>query len=150
MLKALPSTVAGILADARSVRLERTFDAVLVLSHLLNEPADGPAFAATAAAHLVRDGLVIGEIYPRDWQPEASVGRETRVGDIGIVLERARRIGDLVDAEVRYDVAGQRWRQPFVARILDPSALSALLGSVGLRFERWLDRPGFFAARLRP
>jgi hypothetical protein len=38
------------------------------------------------------------------------------------------------------------WRQTFTARLLDESGLRALLQAAGLRFDRWLDRPGWFVA----
>jgi SAM-dependent methyltransferase len=147
MIDALPAGVVGIVADARSVRLDRRFDAVLVLSHLLNDPDAGPGFAATARAHVEAGGIVIGEVYPGDWQPEAAVGRESRIGAVTLVLTRAVRRGDRVDAEVRYAVDGRAWRQPFVARVLGEEQLQELLASVGLRVETWLDRAGWFVAR---
>ena len=55
---------------------------------------------------------------------------------------------DIVDAEVRYDLDGRTWDQPFVTRILDQAALEARLGDAWLRFDRWLDEPrGWFVAR---
>ena len=147
MIAALPDGVEGILADAATVRLARRFDAVLMASHLVDDPENGVAFARTAAAHLGAGGVVIGETYPPGWDADSSVGRTTRLGDATIVLSRARRIGDLVDAEVRYGVDGMEWSQPFTARVLDEDGLRALLREAGLRFDRWLERPGWFVAR---
>lgn len=147
MLDALPDDIEGVLAEATTVRLGRRFDVVLMASHLVDDPADGPAFARTAAAHVAAAGVVIGEAYPEGWDPEAAVGRTSRLGDAEFTLVRARRDGDLVDAEMRYVVDGVEWRQPFVARILDEPALRQLLADAGLAFERWLDRPGWFIAR---
>jgi SAM-dependent methyltransferase len=149
MIAALPSGVDGIVADARTVRLARRFDAVLLASHLLNAPLDGPAFVATAAAHVKADGVVIGETYPPGWDPEEGVGRETRLGNARITLLRAALVGDLIDAEVRYGVDDRLWTQPFTARLLDEAGVRALLGTAGLEFDRWLDRPGWFVARPR-
>lgn len=147
MIAALPSGVEGIVADARTVRLGRRFDAVLLASHLVNAPADGPAFAATAAAHLDDDGLVVGQTYPPGWDPTAGVGRRTRLGDATIEVLRAHLEGDLLVAEVRYGVDGLEWRQPFEARVLDEAGLRSLLAGAGLGFVRWLERPGWFVAR---
>jgi hypothetical protein len=116
-------------------------------SHLVDDPAGGLAFARTAAAHLADAGIVIGEAYPPGWDPEAAVGRTSRLGDAEFTLVRARRDGELVDAEMRYVVDGVEWRQPFVARVLDEPALRRLLADAGLAFERWLERPGWFLAR---
>ena len=148
MLAALPAGVEGILGDARRIRLGRRFDAVLLASHLVNAPADGPAFAATAAAHLEPDGVLIGEAYPPDWDPASGVGRAGRLGAAAITLVRVHRDGDLVDAAVRYDLGARSWEQAFTARILDRPALASLLAGAGLRLVRWLDRPGWFLGTL--
>ena len=146
MIAALPPGVEGVVADARTVRLGRQFGAVLLASHLVNAPEDGHAFAATAAAHLAPGGLVVGETYPPGWEPSAGLGRETRLGDARITLLRATLEGDLLQAEVRYGVDDLEWTQLFTARLLDEPALGKLFASEGLRFERWLDRPGWFVA----
>jgi SAM-dependent methyltransferase len=146
MIAALPATVEGIVGDARRIRLGRRFDVVLLASHLVNAPDDGPAFAETARAHLATGGLVIGETYPPGWDPAESLGRERRIGDARVELTRATVTGDLLEAEVRYGVDGMEWRQTFTARLLDESGLRALLQAAGLRFDRWLDRPGWFVA----
>jgi SAM-dependent methyltransferase len=147
MIAALPPGVVGHVADARTVRLGRRFGAVLLASHLLNDPDAGPAFARTAAAHLEPDGVLIAEVYPAGWDPTPSVRKVSRLGDAYVELLRATVTGDRLDAEVRYGVDGMEWRQPFVARILDPVALDALLANAGLERERWLDRPGWLVAR---
>jgi SAM-dependent methyltransferase len=148
MIEALPAGVEGVVADARTVRLGRTFDAVLLASHLVNAPDDGPAFAATAAAHLDPGGLVVGETYPPGWDPLATLGREQQLGDARVELVRARVDGDLLVADVRYGVDGRTWQQAFGARLLDEPALRTLLGQAGLVFDGWLERPGWFLARL--
>jgi len=149
MVAALPPGVDGVVADARTVRLGRTFGAVLLASHLVNAPGDGPAFAATAAAHLAPGGLVVGETYPPGWDPAASVGRIRRLGDARIELVGAAVEGDRLEAEVRYGVDGATWTQAFSARLLDEGALRDLLHAAGLAFVRWLERPGWFLARRR-
>ncbi len=149
MIAALPPAVEGIVADARVVRLGRTFGVVLLASHLVNAPDDGPAFAATAAAHLEVGGLVVGETYPPGWDAASSVGCPQRLGDARIEVIRAAVDGDRLEAEVHYGVDGIDWRQAFSARLLDEVALRALLDGAGLAFARWLVRPGWFLARRR-
>jgi SAM-dependent methyltransferase len=147
MIAALPPGVEGVVADARNVRLSRTFGAVLLTSHLVNDPDGGPAFAATAAAHLEAGGLVVGETYPPGWDPEASVGRIQELGDARIEMLRAALDGDRLEAEVRYGVDGVTWTQAFCARVLDEPALRGLLDVAGLELVGWLKRPGWFVAR---
>jgi SAM-dependent methyltransferase len=89
MIDALPSGVEGVVADARTVRLGRRSGAVLLASHLVNAPNDGRAFVATAASHLEPGGVVVGETYPPGWDPAASVGKESRLGDARILMTRA-------------------------------------------------------------
>jgi SAM-dependent methyltransferase len=150
MVAALPAEVEGIVADARTVRLGRRFGAVLLASHLVNDPDGGRGFVDTAAAHLGSDGVVVGQTYPPDWDPEAEVGRVTRLGDAEIVLLRASVVGDRLDADVRYGVDGRVWQQAFQARLLGEAGLRALLAGGGLELDRWLTRPGWFAARAHP
>jgi SAM-dependent methyltransferase len=147
MIAALPATVEGVVADARTVRLGRRFGAVLLASHLVNDPQHGDAFLATAAAHLGSGGLAVAETYPPGWDPAAIVGRELRLGDARIELTRAIVDGDMLEAEVRYGVDGREWRQAFTARLLDEAALRERLAAAGLDLIRWLDRPGWFLAR---
>jgi hypothetical protein len=147
MIAALPADVEGVVADARTVRLGRRFGAVLLTSHLANDPDAGADFVATAAAHVASDGVVIGETYPPDWDPAASIGRETRLGDARILVLRASVVDGILAAEVRYGVDGHVWQQPFLARLLGDHGLRQLLVQSGLAFERWLDRPGWFIAR---
>ncbi len=150
MIAALPPGVDGVLGDAATIRLGRRFDVVLLASHLVNDPRLGPAFLSTAAAHVERDGFVIGETYPPGYDAAATVGRETRLGDATIELVVATTVGDRLEATVRYGVDGTTWSQSFTARLLDEPALRGLCRSAGLRFDRWLDRPGWFVARPAP
>ena len=117
-------------------------------SHLVNLPDDGVAFARTAAAHLRPGGLVIGETYPPGVDPIAGVGHIQRLGDAFVELTHVERVGDRLDAEVRYGVDRQTWTQTFQPVVLDEAGLRALLADAGLAFERWLERPGWFVATL--
>lgn len=147
MIAALPPGVEGIVADARTVRLGRRFGAVLLASHLVNDPDAGVAFVATAAAHLEPDGVVIGETYPPGWDPATSVGHETRMGDARIEMLWATVVDDQLEAEVRYGVDDLVWNQVFRATLLDERGLHKLLATGGLAFDRWLPQPGWFVAR---
>jgi SAM-dependent methyltransferase len=147
MIGALPPGVEGVVADARTVRLGRRFGAVLLASHLVNDPEAGGAFVATAAAHLEPTGVVVGETYPLGWDPSASLGRATLLGDARIELLWATVVGDVIEAEVRYGVDGRVWQQAFRARLLGEDGLRGLLTDRGLAFDRWLPRPGWFVAR---
>lgn len=150
MIAALPPGVEGIVADARTIRLGRRFEAVLMASHIVNDPEAGLDFVATAAAHLTPNGVVVGETYPPDWDPEPSIGRVTRLGDARIELLRATVIDHVLEAEVRYGIDDLVWQQAFRARLFDEAAFQELLADGGLALDRWLPRPGWFVAGLRP
>jgi SAM-dependent methyltransferase len=150
MISALPAGVEGVVGDARLIRLGRRFGAVLLASHLVNDPEGGPDFAATAAAHLVTGGVVIGETYPPGWDPMTGIGRRRSLGEAHVELLRANVIGDRLEAEVRYGVDDEVWRQAFTARLLDEAGLRDLLRGAGLTFVRWLERPGWFVAAGQP
>jgi SAM-dependent methyltransferase len=147
MIAALPPGVEGVVADIATVRLGRRFDAVLLVSHLVNDPVSGEAFARTAAEHVVAGGVVIGETYPAGWDPAASAGQTTHLGDAEITVLWARLDGTHLEAEVRYGVDGQEWTQAFAARLLDQPGIESVLSAVGLVFDRWLSRAGWFTAR---
>jgi SAM-dependent methyltransferase len=147
MIAALPAGVEGVVGDGRSIRLGRRFDAVLLVSHLVNLPGDGPAFAATAAAHVQPEGVVIGQTYPPGTDPTAGVGQRRQIGDAHVELVSAVRVGDRIESTVRYGVDGEEWTQSFTSVLLDEAALRSLLADVGLTFDRWLDLPGWFLAR---
>ncbi len=146
MIAALPPGVEGVVGDARRIRLGRRFGAVLLASHLVNDPDGGPDFAATAAAHLAPGGVVIGETYPPGWDPAASVGQRRWLGEAHVELVHAAVVGDRLEAEVRYGVDDLEWSQRFEARLLGEAGLRDLLSGAGLTFARWLDRPGWFVA----
>ena len=145
MLEAMDPDVEGLLGDAGAVRLGRTFDVVLLISHLLNDPDPG-RFLETAIAHLAPDGRLVAEVYPESMDWPAAVGRSTALGLVTIMLTRATVEGSMVDANVRYELDGRHWDQPFVARMRTRPELEALLALVGLTIERWLDAPGWFVA----
>ena len=140
--------VEPIVADIVGLALGRRFDAVLLASHLVDDDDLGPAALAVARAHVTADGVVIAETYPPGLDWEAAVGRRSQLGPVGITITRARVDGDQLAAEVRYDLDGRTWGQPFTTRLLDDDTLGARLEGAGLRLERWLDRErGWLVAR---
>ena len=147
MIAALPAGVEGVVGDARRIRLGRRFGAVLLASHLLNDPDGGPDVAATAAAHLAPDGVVIGETYPPRWNPRAASATDDTSATPHVELVPASVVGDRLEAEVRYGVDDSEWHQAFTARLLDEAGLRDLLRGARLTLVRWLDRPGWFVAR---
>jgi SAM-dependent methyltransferase len=139
------STVVG---DIGGLSLDRTFDVVLLASHLVNDDDLGPRALAVATEHLAPGGVVIGEVYPASTNWLTAIGRRSMVGPVGITVTRAALDGDRLDAAVRYELDGRTWDQPFIARLLDEPALMDRLDEADLAFERWLDAGrGWFLAR---
>lgn len=83
---------------------------------------------------------------PAMGEPELIVGVVTHLGDAEVALLSAALEGDRLDAVVRYGVDGISWEQSFSARMLDEAAFAALLAEAGLRFDGWLERPGWYRA----
>ncbi|WP_284743058.1 class I SAM-dependent methyltransferase [Amycolatopsis sp. RTGN1] len=129
--------------------LGRTFDAVLLGSHLVNTALDSDRHALLAAArrHLAPSGRLIVEWHPPEWFDSVASGQGGRLGDVAVELADVVREGDLLSATVRYSADGRRWNQEFTCRRL---ALDDVLTSAGLTFDGWLtDDRNWFAARAR-
>jgi hypothetical protein len=147
MIAELPPNVTGVVAEIGALSLADRFDVALLASHLVNDgPPERATTLATARGHLVPDGLLVGEAYAPDFDWLAAVGRTTRLGEVEITLEQAAIDETQVEAVVVYSVGDRSWRQPFVAWMLDEAALSRSLEEAGFRFDRWLERPGWFVA----
>lgn len=140
--------ITPVLEDLGSLSLDRTFDVVLLASHLVNDDDLGPRALRVARRHVEPGGVVIGEVYPPEMDWSAAVGRRSAAGPVGFTVTRATVEGDRLNASVRYDLDDRTWDQPFTARLLDESALTGRLDTSGLAFDGWLDvRAGWFLAR---
>ncbi len=151
MIGQLPADAEPILADARRLSLGRRFDVVLLASHLVNGAAgDGPAFLRVTREHVLPAGAVVAEVYPPGLDWGAAVGRPRPAGEVTVTVTRAAVTDGRLDAEVRYEVDGRTWRQPFAAERLSEEDVLSVLAAEGFRFERWLARErGWLLARPR-
>jgi SAM-dependent methyltransferase len=132
--------------------LGRTFDAVLLGSHLVNVPDDRDRAVLLAAArrHVSDDGVVLVEWHPPAWFESVRDGSGGRLGDVGVEIGDIAREGPLLTATVRYSVGSDVWTQTFTARRLTEDRLRDDLSAAGLRFDRYLtDDSGWFCARPR-
>ena len=143
--------VAGaeaVQARIEDLRLGRTFDAVTLMSHLVNTPDAGrrDAFLRTCRRHVSPGGVVL--IQRNDpsrsaWEPGER--RSTRLGSITITARVERRRGTIIDAVAEYSDGRTTWLQPYRSEILDDAAFAASLDRAGLRLDRWLDRRRIWA-----
>ncbi|WP_410666991.1 class I SAM-dependent methyltransferase [Amycolatopsis sp. cmx-4-68] len=149
-----PEMLAHVRAETVCARigdldLGRTFDAVLLGSHLVNTALDSDRRALLAAArrHLAPSGRLVVEWHPPEWFAAAASGQGGRLGEVAVELADVVRDGDLLSATVRYAARGRRWEQEFTCRRL---SLDDVLAGADLAFDGWLtaDR-NWFAARAR-
>jgi SAM-dependent methyltransferase len=141
-------TVRSEIAD---LDLGRTFDVVLMASHLVNttEDDDRRRLLAAAARHVAPAGVLLAEQYPPAWFDEVADRAGGHIGEVGAELCDVHRDGDVVSATIRYRLDDEVWTQAFTARRLDDEALHRELRDAGLSFGRWCsdDRSWFVAAR---
>ena len=128
----IPARIEGLALRVR-------FDAVLLASHLVNDPDDGrrARYLETCRRHVSDRGVVLVEHHPADWAQTAAE-RDDRVGDISIGLHDVRREPPFVSAGAVYGLEGQTFRQPFTARVLSDADLDAALEAAGLARVRSL------------
>jgi SAM-dependent methyltransferase len=144
---------AMVRARIEGLDLGRTFDVVLLASHLVNtaDDAQRAAFLATAARHTGAAGTVIVQWHPPGWFDTVTETRRERDG-VEYHLHDLIRDGPLLHATIDYRTGGRHWRHTFTARRLTPEDLDSALAGAGLRFARWLDpdRRWLVAEPVRP
>jgi SAM-dependent methyltransferase len=139
-----------VLADMVTLDLGRRFPVVVLASNFVNHPDDTErrGFLAACARHVLSDGQVLLQGFPRDWTPS------TEWSEHGAVRLRLRSFtldGSIVSGEMEYVVDGQQLVHAFESRLLTPEELDADLEAVGLRRVREVDDRGSWieAAPLR-
>ncbi len=132
--------IEAILADLIGLELGRRFDAVLLLSHLVNEADPGVRAArwSAAADHVRPGGVVVIERFHPDWIREATPTTNHR-GDIQIDLHDLEHRPGGLQARVTYRIDGRSFTQAFDAVALDETDVAVEGAAHGLRFVRWLD-----------
>ena len=130
-----------VLDAIETLALGRRFPAVVLASNFVNHPEDAErrAFLATCARHVLPDGQVLLQGFPRDWEPS---GEWSEHGPVRLRLRRWARRGTLVSGEMEYIVDGERLVHAFESKLLTHEELDADLAAVGLRRTRELDDRG--------
>jgi SAM-dependent methyltransferase len=143
--------VTWVEADARSVRLGRRFDLVLLTGHAFQcflTDADQRAVCATIAAHLAPEGRFIFDSRNpareewREWVPE----RSERVFDLephGHVTGWNDVRFDAARDVVTYDTifrasSGMQWMASSSIRFASKVIIQHAISDAGLRVDRWL------------
>jgi SAM-dependent methyltransferase len=130
-----------VLADMETLALGRRFPVVLLASNFINEP-DGTqrrSYLECCARHVLPDGQVLLQGFPREWTPSTSWMEH---GGVRLRLRRYERDGALVSGEMEYVVEGSTLVHTFVSRLLTHEELDEDLLAVGLERRRELDDRG--------
>jgi SAM-dependent methyltransferase len=141
------------LPNARSpietLRLGRTFDAVLLASMMLNtDPGQRRAFLATCRRHLGPRGVVVVQQAAPGWFDTVAPSEAEHDG-IRWVVRSVRRDGPRVNVVVAYNVGERTWTHTWDSYRITEEELAAGLASAGLGFHRWLtDDHAWFTAGL--
>jgi SAM-dependent methyltransferase len=138
-----------VLADVWTLDLDRRFDLVLALSHLVNEPERSRRLdlLRVCRAHVRDGGTVLVQRYPPGWQPGEGT---SEVGDVGVHLHDVVHHGDgSFSAVVTYRLGGHGWDQAFTAIVVDDDELAALASATGFVVAETIDTEGAWVV-LRP
>jgi SAM-dependent methyltransferase len=130
-----------VLGDIESTELGRRFPVVLLASNFVNDPDRSRvrAYLDCCARHVLPNGRVLLQGYPREWRPDS----EWR--ELGGVRARLRSFdldGSLLRGEMEYVVAGETLVHAFEAVLVDQEQLDSELEAAGLRRRRYLDEQG--------
>lgn len=144
--------VTWVQADARSVRLERQFDLVVLTGHAFQvflTDGDQRAVLSTIAAHLALEGRFVFDTRNpvaeewREWAPEHSKRRFEAPG-LGAVEAWNEAAHDAATGIVTYQThyriveSGRRYSASSDIRFTDRKPLAAMLHDAGLKVDEWL------------
>jgi SAM-dependent methyltransferase len=147
MLASLPRGVEAVQSSIEDLELGRTFDTVLLASHLINHPSAHMrrAFARCARRHLNVGGLFVLMRHSPDWLKSVQVGPVGLAQGVAMHVEAVSREANLVHMTLRYQLANQVWRQSFSTVSLSEAEVEELLVSAGFSEVRWQGRQRLWA-----
>jgi SAM-dependent methyltransferase len=127
-------------SSIEALDLGRTFDAVVLGSHLVNIPDDDAvrSLLLTCARHVAADGHVFVERRDPAWFDTAGDMQVERDGITYVVSDVSRPAADQVTATVSYTIVERTWSQTFTTRRVDDGQMAGLLSAVGLRIVGFL------------
>jgi SAM-dependent methyltransferase len=134
-------SASPVCADITELDLDTRFDAVLLMSHLVNAADDAFVAAAlrTVRRHVRDGGGVIVERYPPGWVLTCTEATRERDG-VRFTLTGIERNDDgVMTATMRYAFDGLSAEQPFSAREVDDQRLARLAGAAGLDLDSSLS-----------
>ncbi len=148
MLAHLHPAVERIHGRIESLELERSIDAVVLASHLVNvaDPALRRGFLAAAARHVTADGLVLVQHWEVSTE-QRPADADAASGPVAIQFRVLGWDGDDFQGRVVYTLGNQSWSQTFRASLLDDMALDRELTEVGLQRSKRLSNKWLAASR---
>lgn len=123
-------------SPVQTLRLDRTFGAVLLASTMINvDPALRRAFLATCRTHLSGGGVAVFQQNPPSWFDTIEQAPRVRddPGGIRRVIRSARRDGPRMRIEVEYHVGDRVWTHAWGSHEIREDELVAELSSAGRR-----------------
>jgi SAM-dependent methyltransferase len=140
-----------ICSPIQSLRLDRTFGAVVLASNMINAERDTRReFLATVRHHLHADGVAVFQQSPPGWFETFTADEPVRDGPGGIqlIVRSARWEPPRMRAEIEYRVAGTVWTHAWTCYRISDDELASDLAAADLRFGDWLsDDRAWFTAR---
>jgi len=141
----------GVCSPIESLRLDRTFDVVLLASTMINaDPGTRRGFLAAVRRHLRGDGIAVFQQSPPSWFE--SIDRAGRVrddpGGIRRIIRSARWQPPRLSIQVEYQARGSVWTHAWTSYRIGEQELAGDLADAGLRLGDWLtDDRAWFTAR---
>jgi SAM-dependent methyltransferase len=151
-----------VCSDIRDLHLDRRFDAVLLISNLINEPDPDTraALLACCRRHVADGGLVLVERRTAEWfdQTAASFADSggdasggTLAGGVTVTMRGWRRTGDLLSGTINYTIGDRQWQHHVRAARLSDDDIHELLRAAGLELAGWHSpKRSWFSARPLP
>jgi SAM-dependent methyltransferase len=143
--------LATVCSPIQSLRLDRTFDVVLLASTMINaDPGTRQGFLGTVRHHLRGDGIAVFQQQPPDWFETVGQAEPVRddPGGIRRIIRSARWEPPRMHAEIEYQVNGNVWTHAWTSYRLDDEELVSDLATAKLRFGDWLTGDhAWFTAR---
>jgi spermidine synthase len=140
-----------VCSPIQSLRLDRTFDVVLLASTMINaDPVRRQEFLAAVRRHLRDDGIAVFQQSPPDWFETVQDAEQVRddPGGIRRVLRVARWEPPRLRAKIEYQVGDDVWTHAWTSYQISDEELASDLASAGLRFGDWLtENHAWFTAR---
>ncbi|MDQ3671711.1 MAG: class I SAM-dependent methyltransferase [Actinomycetota bacterium] len=130
-----------VLGDMKTLDLGRRFPVVVLASNFINDPESQSrrTFLECCARHVLPDGQVLLQGFPRDWVPSSDWSEH---GAVRLRLRSWEQKDGLIRGEMEYFVDGEKLHHAFESKLLTEEELDADLHAAGLRRRRALDAGG--------